>query len=461
MNEKIIIYHTNDVHSHFQYWPRIHKEMTRQKKMHEQYNESVFLFDIGDHLDRFHAYTEATLGKGNVQLLNESNYDAVTIGNNEGITLSHEDLLHLYDEAEFDCLVANLYERTGERPHWAKPYQIYETMHHTKIGVIGVTINFTTFYESLDWMVTNPFIELEKWIPVVREKVDVLIILSHLGLSDDERIAEQFPQVDLILGAHTHHILPEGKMVNKSLLCCTGKYGLNLGKVEILYHHESKELEIKAKLIPSKDLPTLDDEKTFDERLTERGRQLLSTPVAYLPEKLEADWFQETQLNQLLSSALTDWCEADCSFFNAGVLLDNLEPGLITDFDIHRICPHPINPCAVLLTGSQLKEVLVQTIDDKYTTLEIKGFGFRGSIFGKIIYDHIDINGQGSSIQIRIRGEKLQMNRKYKVATLDMFTFARFYPEIARAEKKYFLPEFLRDVLKWKLRKCFPLENMQ
>ena len=62
---------------------------------------------------------------------------------------------------------------------------------------------------------------------------------------------------------------------------------------------------------------------------------------------------------------------------NAGVLLDDLEEGMITNYDIHRICPHPINPCTVELSGAVLKEVLVQTIDDKYTSLEIKGFGFR------------------------------------------------------------------------------------
>lgn len=459
MNEQIIIYHTNDLHSHFQYWPRIRQKLLKQKKIHKELHESMFLFDIGDHLDRFHPFTEATLGKGNVRLLNDVGFHAVTIGNNEGITLSHQDLLHLYDEAQFDCIVANLYDNEGNRPHWAKPYTIYETLQKTKIGVIGVTINFTNFYEPLDWVVTNPFAELEKWIPIVREKVDVLIILSHLGLSDDERIAEQFPQVDVILGAHTHHILPEGKWVNGCLLCCTGKFGLNLGKVELLLNHEKKTIKKRAELIPSRNLDKEDQEENFDQRLIEEGKELLSNPVAYLPKKLETDWFHHTELNQLLCASLTEWCEADCSFLNAGVLLDHLGPGIVTDYDIHRICPHPINPCTVRLTGAELKEVIVQTVDDKYTTLEIKGFGFRGSIFGKIIYDQIEISGQGSAIKIQINGEDLQMERNYTVATLDMFTFARFYPEITRAEKKYYLPEFLRDLLRWKLKCNYPVKS--
>ena len=34
---------------------------------------------------------------------------------------------------------------------------------------------------------------------------------------------------------------------------------------------------------------------------------------------------------------------------------------MVTKFDLHKICPHPINPCVVELTGAELKEVLAQT----------------------------------------------------------------------------------------------------
>src|SRR5690606_19037857 len=145
--------------------------------------------------------------------------------------------------------------------------------------------------------------------------------------------------------------------------------------------------------------------------------------------------------------------KADCSFLNAGVLLDDLQAGIVTEYDVHRICPHPLNPCTVELSGAELKELLVQTVDDQYMTLQFKGFGFRGEIFGKIIYDQISITEEGSNIQIEIRDEMLDMDRIYKVATLDMFTFGRFYPSLTRAKKRFFLPEFLRDLLKHSLSK--------
>ena len=34
--------------------------------------ETSFLVDLGDHLDRSNLYTEATLGKGNISMLNDA-----------------------------------------------------------------------------------------------------------------------------------------------------------------------------------------------------------------------------------------------------------------------------------------------------------------------------------------------------------------------------------------------------
>ena len=69
--ERIHIYHTNDIHSHFENWPRISGYLREESKRLEQENETVFSFDIGDACDRVHPSTEATDGTANILLLNE------------------------------------------------------------------------------------------------------------------------------------------------------------------------------------------------------------------------------------------------------------------------------------------------------------------------------------------------------------------------------------------------------
>ena len=139
MSEIIHIYHTNDLHSHFTHCPRIQSLLTERREWHEEAGDACLVLDIGDHADRSHPFTEGTAGKGNVQLLNEAGYDAVTIGNNEGITLSKAELDELYDQADFSVVVANLMDLDGNQPTWASPNHIIETKNGTKIGLIAAT----------------------------------------------------------------------------------------------------------------------------------------------------------------------------------------------------------------------------------------------------------------------------------------------------------------------------------
>ena len=127
MLEKIHLFHTNDIHSHFEYWQRMHSFIQTQRTEFAKLGEPSFLFDIGDHIDRSNIYTEATLGKGNVELLNEAQYDVVTIGNNEGITLSYDELHTLYDNANFEVVVGNIESINGTKPKWLKPYTVLKT----------------------------------------------------------------------------------------------------------------------------------------------------------------------------------------------------------------------------------------------------------------------------------------------------------------------------------------------
>ena len=71
---------------------------------------------------------------------------------------------------------------------------------------------------------------------------------------------------------------------------------------------------------------------------------------------------------------------------------------------------------------------------------------------GNFVYEGIDFRSIGHhTYEIFIEGVPIDLKKEYKLAIPDMFTFGRFFPEINRSQKNYFLPEFLRDLLKVKL----------
>jgi 5''-nucleotidase/2'',3''-cyclic phosphodiesterase and related esterases len=106
--EKIQIVHTNDFHSHFENFPRISRFIKNARQTSTA--DDFYLFDIGDAMDRAAPLSEATNGQANIELMDQLNYDAATIGNNEGLGNSHEQLEHLYDHANFPVILGNLYE---------------------------------------------------------------------------------------------------------------------------------------------------------------------------------------------------------------------------------------------------------------------------------------------------------------------------------------------------------------
>lgn len=445
MLEKIHIFHTNDLHSHFEYWLRMQAFIKEQRQLLASRGEASFLFDVGDHIDRSNVFTEATLGKGNIELLNTAAYDAVTIGNNEGITLAFEDLTALYEEAAFDVVVANIQALTGENPSWLKPYTILTTMYGTTIAVIGATAQYDVFYRTLNWEVTEPRKALVLLVQKLRQEVDMIVCLSHLGISDDELLANECPDIDVIFGAHTHHTLPEGKIVNGVLLTGGGKFGQFTGHLTIHYNHaEKRVIALEEELIENGQLAMAPGEAEFLFGLSKTGSSLLSKPVIRLPKTYYKEWFHYSPLSDLFAEAVFDYTGADCLLFNAGIFVEHLKKGNVSPYDMHKILPHPINLCVVELTGAELKEMYTQAQNEEWWQMQLKGLGFRGVVLGKILLYNLKMNQQR---QLFLNGKIVDPAKSYTLATLDLFTFGYFFPSFKYAKKHYYLPAFLRDIL--------------
>ncbi|WP_432360270.1 bifunctional metallophosphatase/5'-nucleotidase [Sporosarcina sp. UB5] len=445
--ETIHLYHTNDIHSHFDSWPKISRHLRTQRQLHDSVEEACFIFDIGDHVDRSHPFTEGTFGKGNVALLNRAGYDAVTIGNNEGITMSKKALNSLYEGADFDVVLCNLSETDGSLPKWLKPYTIYETKQGVAIGVIGATAMYTDFYAKLGWRIEEPRHVLKKLAEQIQHETDIIVCLSHLGVNEDRLLAEECELIDVILGAHTHHLFLEGEKVNDTLLAATGKFGQYVGLVEIeIELDEKKVLDKRAEVIHVNELESLEQDVQEVNDLIQVGNEALDENVFYNISPLKQQLFMESPMSSFFGRALIDYTGADCAMFNAGIFLGSLDKGWVTKRMVHSLLPHPINACTITLDGAELLEVYKLSNNESWPETEIKGLGFRGTFMGKMIFERLFRTSDG---QLYAGNRKVVAGKTFTLATLDMFTFGFFFPVLQQAEKEYHMPELIRDVFVW------------
>lgn len=462
---KLTILHTNDIHSHFDMMSPIAAGLARLKAAAGE--EPVLLVDIGDHMDRSAVETEGSMGQANIDILNLTGYDAVTIGNNEGLTFSQETLAAIFSGLQCPVVCCNFLEsHTGEPPRWMKRSTIIEK-DGIKIGITGATAAFTSFYSLLGWEVMDPEEALREQCRLLAPQVDLVIILSHLGLPTDQQLAERLDGVHAILGGHTHHVLEQPLMIGGTAVCGAGKFGRYIGR--LLFERANPEEPFK--LVTGECIPV--NPSTTEEIIApaaslhlQHGHEALGATAAISDRELPLNLQGESPFGNLLAQAVRRFTGSPLSLVNTGQLLGPLPKGEISAGMLHALCPSPINPCVIKLAGRDIRTALVQSLTEEFCNKVIYGYGFRGNVLGslavdglKILYDPAAMP-YDNDIAVFVGGEPLEDDREYTVGTLDMFTFRTGYESIANGrDPVYLVPHFLRDLLRMELQRPGSLEE--
>ncbi|RPA61253.1 bifunctional metallophosphatase/5'-nucleotidase [Aerococcus agrisoli] len=465
MKEIIHFYHTNDWHSHLENWPKFLRYYQNQSDKHNQEGEAHFLFDIGDAVDRQHPLTEATQGQIMVDLMNEMGVDVATIGNNEGIGSHHDVLNSLYKDAQFPVVLGNIFDKKDStRPNHTQDYEMIQTDKGSRFAVFGMTAPFEISYDIVGWQPLDPIASIKRVIQDIKtkESFDGIILLSHLGLPTDRIIAKMFPEILMIFGAHTHHVLPEGEWVGHTLLTGGGKYGQFMGHLtaefekpinkDYLYEAGSSDVTVNETIIDYKRYFKLTEELVASDRISNypedemqvsqwvaQGQEILKgNIVGRLPFALPAHEIEYSPLQHYTLLAMKAQSGADIAIINAGMFLQGLPACEVTHFDLHNALPHPIRLMMVETRLADYKQVIkpqVASLGEELKYTPIKGSGFRGNIFGQLvtIADQNIYDLDDSAI--------------VKIVTIDHLLYLPFFTSLV-AQKHYLWGQpFIRELL--------------
>ena len=239
-----------------------------------------------------------------------------------------------------------------------------------------------------------------------------------MSVSFDEKLCQEIPEIDVIFGSHTHHHFEHGEINNGVLMAAAGKYGYYLGEVNITIEN-GKIVDKIAKIHPIETLPLV--ETHFEEE----GRALLSKPVVNHHVNLVKRTDVVTRTSYLLAESVYEFSRADCAIVNAGLIVNGIEADKVTEYDIHRMLPHPINIVRVRLTGKQLKQV-IQKAKSKNICTNMHKVLVLGDIFGGYILYNLGFIE--SEDRYFIGDEEIQNDKQYTLGTVDMYTFGRYFP---------------------------------
>jgi 2',3'-cyclic-nucleotide 2'-phosphodiesterase (5'-nucleotidase family) len=150
-------------------------------------------------------------------------YAAMTMGNREAHVWRNIVDLKV-KSASFPVLSANLTLR--EPLERVRPYITME-VEGIRVGVAGLTVPMITKQmwsrHLADILFENPHEVAALMAAELRPNVDLLILLSHLGVKEDRRLAET-RDYDLILGGHSHVLTETPERIGTTWLCHTGSH---------------------------------------------------------------------------------------------------------------------------------------------------------------------------------------------------------------------------------------------
>jgi 2',3'-cyclic-nucleotide 2'-phosphodiesterase (5'-nucleotidase family) len=248
----LTLLHTNDFHNHF-----TSAQSERLQKLKAEVEGDVLLLDAGDAVScgniTYHPGGEPIL-----DLMNAAGYDALTVGNRE-FHVTDAGFRTTLNRAKFPILCANI---AVHQPFWGnrkqelpcQPFVLFALKEWT-VAVMGLTVPMVTptmAVRKLSSFVFAPIIDTARaQIEAIRanSSPDLIVALTHIGYTQDKKLAESVAEIDLIIGGHSHTTLETGERVGNTLIVQTGCYGKSVGRVVVARTAEGS-LEMKAGLEP-------------------------------------------------------------------------------------------------------------------------------------------------------------------------------------------------------------------
>ncbi len=271
---RFTILHTNDEHSHLISHPAIddHPELSNSaqggyarlagaikqiKREKEEIEEPVLLLSGGDILGG-PAFGWLPLKDGvsaEMKLFQMIGYDAITIGNHEFDYGSYQYAYYLraagYPDAHSKTVLLGANTKPpsdhplsemGIRSHFIK-----ELPNGLKVGIFGLigndAINKTASPEPVEF--DDPIESARLAVRELMDKgADIIIALTHSGVPEDRALANAVPDIDIIVGGHTHTPLFEPIKVGKTVIVQAGSYLSYLGVLELEWNQEERSLKV-------------------------------------------------------------------------------------------------------------------------------------------------------------------------------------------------------------------------
>lgn len=389
---RVVILHTNDTHGNllpFSYPENISldtqeaklafksdiggvaRRATLLQQLRQELPGQTLTVDCGDFMDGT-PFSLRYKGSADVAVMNACGYEYATLGNHEfNNTLTQ--VKKLIKEAKFTFVGANVVDRKTGKP-LCTPYAIAER-DGVKIAFFGLVTTDTRTYPAAEEGVDIPdAVEAARQIvPELRKQADLVVLLSHLGIQEEESLARRVPGIDVIVGGHSHTRLTEARFIDwnlkdapnlgGTLLVQAHQWGGELGRLDLLIGRDPETqkwrlMAYKYQLLPITDeIP--EDPKTA--KVVERYWKPIAKQYGEVVARATDDFVQrgdDLAHYYLVGDCVRAEMGSQLDFQNVSGIRIQLARGAITRYDLAKMMPFGNTVVKFEIKGRELKEIL-------------------------------------------------------------------------------------------------------
>ncbi len=467
---KVTILHTNDHHGRFwknskgEYGMSARKTLIDGIRAEKKADGSIVLLLSGGDINTGVPESDIQDAEPDFKGMNRIGYDAMAIGNHE-FDNPPKVLKKQQKWSNFPFLSANIYNKTtGKRAFDA--YKIFQ-FDGLKVAVVGFTTEDTQKIGNPEYLSNlefrSPVEEAKKIVPELRNKVDLLVAVTHMGhfqnaehkinAPGDVSMARAVKGFDIIVGGHSQEPVcmeKDGKGMDKSFAPgkeCTPdrqngtwivqayEWGKYVGKADFLVSKNEVKLvdyalipvnlKVKKKdakgntvkdakgksvrVFATSEIKENQEMKDFLTPYQEKGSEKLNIKVGSSAVKLEGGRdkvrYVPTNLGFMIADAQRQKVNADIGIINGGGIRNSIEAGDITFKDILGVHPFGNTITVIELTGAELTDYL-------------KVAAARPADTGSFChFAGVDITIKGGKlVKALVNGSEIDNSKKYKLS---------------------------------------------
>lgn len=380
----------------------------------------TFLVDGGDLVQGSGPAAWST-GEAMIAPANSLGLDAFVPGNWEPV-YGPARFLDLMGRLKADVLAYNFHDKSTDQRLF-DPAAIL-VKENVKVAIVGLADPTTTVRQppvQVEGLDSTRMEDLREFVQSLRRdaRPDLVVAVTHTGLTVSRQIAREIPELDVVLSGHTHErtdrIIREGDV----LVVEAGSNGSFLGRLDLVLKPDGGVAAAEWKLIPvlSEDFAENAETAALVQASLAPYRERMNRVLGRTDERVMRYDVFETSADDWISDVVRRATGADVGFTNGFRFSPPIVAGDFTEGDLWNLLPLDSRIKIGWVTGEQLRSYLENELELVFSRDAWKLSGGWGPRPSGLSMRYVAAAPTGKRLRsVTINGKEITPDGRYSIA---------------------------------------------